>query len=242
MRVTVNSDMGESLGIHSFGNDDGLLEFIDTANVACGFHAGDPSTLEDTVGKAVNAGISIGAHPGLPDIWGFGRREMKLDPAEVRDLVLYQVGALSGFLKAHGVHLDHIKPHGSLYGMVARDENLMDAVCDVADLYEVPVYGMANTGHEKVAQRRGVPFVSELYVDLAYRSDGSLIIIRRPHATPVDEAAARARRGLVDGQILTDTDDLIPVTFDSICVHSDTPNAVAVARAVREVVNELSSD
>jgi UPF0271 protein len=241
MRVTVNSDMGESLGIHSFGNDDGLLEYIDTANVACGFHAGDPATLEDTVGKAVNAGITIGAHPGLPDIWGFGRREMKMEPSEVRDLILYQVGALSGFLKAHGVALDHIKPHGSLYGMVAREESLMDAVCDVAELYEVPVYGMANTWHEKVARRRGVPFVAELYVDLAYRSDGSLIIIRRPHATPVEVAAERARRGLVDGLILTDTDDLVPVTFDSICVHSDTPNAVDVARVIRAVVDEFSS-
>lgn len=238
MSISINSDMGESLGIHSFGNDDGLLEFIDTANVACGFHAGDPATLEDTVGKAATAGVTIGAHPGLPDIWGFGRREMKLDAADVRDLVLYQVGALSGFLKAHGVSLDHIKPHGSLYGMVARDESLMDAVCDVAALYEVPVYGMAGTAHQRVASRRSIPFVSELYVDLAYRSDGSLIIVRRPHATPVEIAAERARRGLQEGKVLTDTNELISVEFDSICVHSDTPNAVDVARAVRAVVNE----
>lgn len=241
MTVTVNSDMGESFGIHSFGNDDGLLSLIDTANVACGFHSGDPVGIHDTVAKAAAAGVTVGAHPGLPDLAGFGRREMKLLPEEVRDLVLYQVGALSAFLKAEGLPLDHIKPHGSLYGMVARDEALMDAVCDVAELYQVPVYGMAGTIQERVADRRGVPFVAELYVDLAYRADGSLIIVRRPHATPPEVAAERARRGLADGCIIAETGEVVPVRFDSICVHSDTPGAVQAAEAVRGVVDELAS-
>ena len=241
MSISVNSDMGESLGIHSFGNDEGLLEFIDTANVACGFHSGDPSGMHETVLKAAAAGVTIGAHPGLPDIWGFGRREMKMEPEEVRDIVLYQVGALSAFLRATGVELDHIKPHGSLYGMVARDERLMDAVCDVAELYGVPVYGMSNTAHENVAKRRGIPFVGELYVDLSYRADGSLIIVRRPSATPPDTAADRARRGLVEGALIADTGESVPIRFESICVHSDTPNAVDVARAVREVVSSFES-
>ncbi len=242
MTISVNSDMGESLGIHSFGNDDGLLEFIDTANVACGFHSGDPTSMYDTALKAAAAGVSIGAHPGLPDIWGFGRREMKMEPDEVRDIVLYQVGALSAFLKAVGVPLDHIKPHGSLYGMVARDERLMDAVCDVAAIFEVPVYGMAGTAHENVAKRRDVPFVAELYVDLGYRADGSLIIVRRPSATPPEVAAERARRGIVEGVVLSDTGEKVPIRVDSVCVHSDTPNAIDVARAVRAVVSSSSSD
>ena len=237
MTVAINSDMGESLGIHSFGNDEGLLPLIDSANVACGFHAGDPTNLRITVRAAVAAGIRIGAHPGLPDIWGFGRREMKLDADEVRDIVTYQVGALVAFLKAEGVPLSHIKPHGSLYGMVARDPALMESVCDVAEVYGVGVYGMAGTNHEKVAQARGIPFTAELYVDLGYRADGSLIIVRRPKATPPDIAAERARRGLHEGSILTDTGEIIPTRFDSICVHSDTPNAVDVARAVRAVVS-----
>lgn len=236
MTIAINSDMGESLGIHSFGNDDGLLPLIDAANVACGFHAGDPTNIRITVQAAAQAGIKIGAHPGLPDIWGFGRREMKLDADEVRDIVTYQVGALTGFLKAEGVSLNHIKPHGSLYGMVARDPSLMSAVCDVAEVYGVGVYGMAGTHHQAVALERGVPFTAELYVDLAYRSDGSLIIVRRPKATPPDVAAERARRALTDGVIVSDTGDEIPIVFESICVHSDTPNAVDVARAVREVV------
>lgn len=236
MSIAINSDMGESLGIHSFGNDPGLLPLIDAANVACGFHAGDPTNIRLTVEAAAEAGIRIGAHPGLPDIWGFGRREMKLDADEVRDIVAYQVGALSGFLKAQGVPLSHIKPHGSLYGMVARDPALMESVCDVAEVYGVGVYGMAGTHHQSVAQARGIPFTAELYVDLAYRADGSLIIVRRPKATPPDVAAERARRALVDGIVVADTGEEIPMSFESICVHSDTPNAVDVALAVREVV------
>jgi UPF0271 protein len=240
--ITVNSDMGESLGIHSFGNDDGLLELIDTANVACGFHSGDPVGIHDTVSKAAKAGITVGAHPGLPDIVGFGRREMKLTPEEVRDIVLYQVGALDAFLKAEGMPLDHIKPHGSLYGMVARDEALMEAVCDVAEIFQVAVFGMAGTTHQVVADRRGVPFVGELYVDLAYRADGSLIIVRRPHATPPDVAAERALRGLRERCVIADTGETVPMTFDSICVHSDTPGAVAAAQAVRTVVDQFASE
>jgi UPF0271 protein len=239
--ITVNSDMGESFGIHSFGNDDGLLEIIDTANVACGFHAGDPSGIRETVSKAASAGITVGAHPGLPDLVGFGRREMKLTADEVRDLVRYQVGALVGFLDAQGLPLDHIKPHGSLYGMVARDEDLMGAVCDVAAQYDVSVFGMAGTAHERVAERRGVPFVAEFYVDLPYRADGSLVIARRPEATPIEAASERARLALEEGVAVAQTGERIPMRFDSICVHSDTPNAIDVATGVRQLVTAASA-
>ncbi|MER6628055.1 5-oxoprolinase subunit PxpA [Streptomyces sp. NPDC000987] len=236
MPVSLNSDLGESFGIHSFGNDDALLPLVDAANVACGFHAGDPVGIHQTVTKAAAAGVAIGAHPGLPDAVGFGRREMKLFSDEVRALVLYQVAALKGYLDAEGVPLRHIKPHGSLYGMAARDEELMDAICDVAVQYGVPVYGMAGTAHERVAARRGVHFVAEFYVDLGYRYDGSLAIVRRPHATAPRLAADRARLALTDGLVETDSGRRIPVRFDSICVHSDTPNAVEVAAAVRQVI------
>ena len=239
--LTINSDMGEAVGIHSFGHDDALLEVIDTANVACGFHAGDPTGIRETVQKAAAAGITIGAHPGLPDLIGFGRRVMALDADETRDIVRYQVGSLVGFLQAEGVELDHIKPHGSLYGMVARDESLMHAVCDVAEQYGVGVFGMAGTTHQRVADERGVPFTGEVYVDLGYRADGSLIIVRRPRATPVDLATERARLAVDEGVVLADTGERIPVQFDSICVHSDTPNATDVGRAVREVLDREAS-
>jgi UPF0271 protein len=235
--LTVNSDMGESLGIHSFGNDEALLDLIDTANVACGFHAGDPSGIRATVTAAAAAGITVGAHPGLPDLVGFGRRPMALDADEVRDIVQYQVGALVGFLTAAGLELHHIKPHGSLYGMVAREEALMDAVCDVALAYGVPVFGMAGTAHERVAERRGVPFLAEFYVDLEYAADGSLIIARRPHATSQERARERAELALKEGVAIAATGERIPMRFETVCVHSDTPNAIEVARTVRDVVD-----
>lgn len=240
MTITINSDMGESLGLHSFGNDEALLGLIDTANVACGFHSGDPSGIRATVEAAAATGVSVGAHPGLPDIVGFGRRAMQLFPEEVRDLVQYQVGALVGFLQAAGQALSHIKPHGALYGMVARDEALMDAVCDVALRYQVPVVGMSGTAHERVAHRRGVGFLAEFYVDLEYAADGSLIIDRRPHATPVERATERTRLALTDKVAIAVTGERIPMRVDTICVHSDTPNAIEVARAVRAVLNPLT--
>lgn len=239
--VTINSDMGESFGLHSFGNDPDLVGFIDTANVACGFHAGDPSVLRETVELALGAGVTVGAHPGLPDLVGFGRREMKLERQETVDLVRYQVGALVAFLRACGGELDHVKPHGSLYGMAARQEEIADAICDVALDYGVPIYGMAGTLHESVAQRRGVPFVSEVYVDLGYRADGSLIIARRPQATPSELADRRARLALTERVLESDTGERVPVRPDSICVHSDTPTAVQVAAAVRAVIDELDA-
>lgn len=238
LSLTINSDMGESLGIHSFGNDEGLLPLIDTANVACGFHAGDPAVIRHTVRSAAAAGITIGAHPGLPDLVGFGRREMQLLPDEVHDIVLYQVAALKGFLDAEDVPLDHIKPHGSLYGMLARDAQLMHALCDVAAQYGVPIYGMADTLHQSVADARGIPFIAEFYVDLGYRADGGLIITRRPPATPPALAAERARIALQEGVAVADTGERLPVRFSSICVHSDTPTAIDVATAVRQTLQE----
>jgi 5-oxoprolinase (ATP-hydrolysing) subunit A len=237
MSVSLNSDMGESFGIHSFGNDEALLPIIDTANVACGMHAGDPGTMHETVSQALAAGVTVGAHPGLPDLVGFGRREMHLSADEVRDLILYQVGALSAYLGSEGGVLDHLKPHGSLYGMVARDESLMDAVCDVAVQYGVPVFGIAGTAHERVAVRRDVPFVAEFYVDLDYRADGSLIIPKRAAPTDPAVAAQRAARALGSGMALAETGESFAVRVESICIHSDRVNAVEVAAAVREAID-----
>ena len=171
--IEINSDMGEAFGLHSFGNDLALMEIIDVANVACGFHAGDPDTMEETVAAAKAHGVRIGAHPGLPDLTGFGRREMKLTPAEVESIILYQTGALVGFLKKAGLELNHIKPHGSLYGMLSRDPELMRSAAKVAALYEVPMFGLAGTAHESVCAEMGVPFVGELYVDLNYNPQAS---------------------------------------------------------------------
>lgn len=230
--------MGESLGLHSFGNDLRLMDVIDVANVACGFHAGDPDAMSTTVEAAAERGIKIGAHPGLPDLVGFGRREMKLTASEVENLILYQVGALSAFLRAHGLELNHIKPHGSLYGMLARDADLMTAAAKVAVLYDVPFYGLAGTEHEAVCRTMGVPFVGELYVDLNYGPRGELMIQRRPEPTRPVAAADRVRIFLKEGTVEAVDGALLRLQAESICVHSDAPNSVEVAAAVRSALTE----
>jgi UPF0271 protein len=233
----INSDMGESFGLHSFGNDESLMALIDVANVACGFHSGDPDAMEATVALAKAHGVRVGAHPGLPDLVGFGRREMKLTADEVESLIRYQVGALVGFLEKHSLPLNHIKPHGSLYGMLSRDEDLMLGAVKVAKTYGVPIFGIAGTAHQRVAEREGVPFVGELYVDLDYNNQGGLIILRRPGHTNIERAAERVTRVLKDGIVLADDGTELTIDFDSICVHSDTPNATEIAGVVRSIVN-----
>ncbi|MCA0377912.1 MAG: 5-oxoprolinase subunit PxpA [Actinobacteria bacterium] len=235
--ITLNSDMGESFALHSFGNDPALMRIIDVANVACGFHAGDPNVLEETVRLAHENGVGVGAHPGLPDLVGFGRREMKLMPDEVENLIRYQVGALSGYLKKYDMPLSHIKPHGSLYGMLARDEELMLGAVKVAKDYGVPLFGIPGTAHQTVAEREGVQFIGELYVDLDYNGEGGLIILRKPPKTDPVAAAERVRRALQDGVVFANDGTELNISFSSVCVHSDTPNAVEVAEAVREALS-----
>lgn len=242
MSVSINADMGEALGLHTFGHDEQLLPLVDTINVACGFHAGDPTTMRATVAAAAAAGVSVGAHPGLPDLVGFGRREMSLSPDQLRDMVAYQVGALEAFVRAEGGALHHIKPHGAMYGMVARDQELMGAVCDVAAEVGVGVFGMPGTAHESVALDRGLAFTAEFYVDLAYRGDGSLAIVAHPGATDPALAAKRARTALSAGTTTAITGEELAVRVESICVHSDTPNAPQVAAAVRAVLDVMTTD
>lgn len=234
--ISVNSDMGEALGIHSFGNDEALMKLVDVANVACGFHSGDPDAMDTTVALARQHGVLVGAHPGLPDLVGFGRREMKLMPSEVESIIRYQVGALVGFLHKYDMPLNHIKPHGSLFGMLSRDESLMQAAAKVAKSYGVPIFGLAGTAHETVTEREGVEFVSELYVDLNYNAEGGLIILRRPENTDPAQAATRVRRALADGTVLANDGTELQISFGSVCVHSDTSNSPAVAGAVREAL------
>lgn len=235
--ITINSDMGEAFGIHTFGNDAALMPYLDVANVACGFHSGDPTVMDETVALAKEHNVKVGAHPGLPDLVGFGRREMKLFPEEVESIIRYQVGALKGFLDKHDMPLNHIKPHGSLYGMLARDEELMRAATKVAKTYGVPMFGVAGTAHERVCAEEGVEFVGELYVDLNYNAEGVMIIVRRPEHTNPEAAAARVRRVLEDGLVEAVDGTLVNIPFQSICVHSDTPNSPEVAKAVREAVS-----
>ena len=236
MTVAMNCDMGESFGLYKMGDDEGMMPLISVANVACGFHGSDSNHMRATVRLAKAHDVKVGAHPSLPDLQGFGRREMKIGREELANIIIYQVGALTGFLEAEGVALNHIKPHGSLYGMAARMEEIAEAVCDAADVFKVPLYGMKNTLHETVYTRRGHGFVAEFYADLGYDDDGGLIITREHEAVDPVESAKRCLRAIEEGKTASVNGVDVEVGADCICVHSDTPNAIEIAKAVRAAV------
>ena len=236
MALAINCDMGEGFGLYRIGDDAGIMPYITMANVACGFHASDPSVMHKTVRLAKQHGVKVGAHPSLPDLQGFGRREMKMEPRELADCLIYQIGALKGFLDAEGMPLNHIKPHGALYGMAARSEEIANAVCDAAEAFQVPLLGMARTKHEEVYTKRGFPFLAEFYVDLDYDKEGRLIITREHEAWDPQLAAKRTLRAITEKKVKTVDGNDIPMRADCICVHSDTPGAVEVAKAVRSAI------
>lgn len=233
MGVMINCDMGEAFGLYRCGDDEGIMPFVTVANVACGFHASDPVVMRNTVRLAKKHGVLVGAHPSYPDLQGFGRREMKMDPEELTACIIYQVGALKGFLETNGMALNHIKPHGSLYGVSSRDEAVANAVADAAEAFGgVPVMGMANTTHEDVYTKRGLPFLAEYYTDLDYTDEGGLIITREHVAHDPEVAAAGAVRAVTEGKATSINGKEIPMRADAVCVHSDTPGAVELAAAV----------
>ena len=236
MALAINCDMGEAFGLYRCGDDEGIMPYITLANVACGFHASDPMVMRKTIGLAKKFGVRVGAHPSYPDLQGFGRREMKMSREELSACILYQVGALKAFLDAEGMPLNHIKPHGALYGVAARDESVANAICDAADVFKVPVLGMANTKHEEVYTERGMQFLAEYYTDLDYADDGSLIITREHEAKNAEIAAQRAIRAVKEGKATSINGKDIPMRADCVCVHSDTPGAVALAIAVRKAL------
>jgi UPF0271 protein len=232
----INCDMGEAFGLYRMGDDVNIMPLITVANVACGFHGSDFNHMRKTVQLAKRHGVKVGAHPSLPDLQGFGRREMKIGREELANCIIYQVGALKGFLDAEGMALNHIKPHGALYGMAARLEETAHAVADAADVFKVPLMGMINTNHQKVYTARGHEFIAEFYTDLDYNDDGSLIITREHASVDPAQAASRSLRAIKEGKVQSVGGKDVAVRADAICVHSDTPNAVEIAKAVRDAV------
>lgn len=237
--VDINCDMGEGFGVWRITDDTAIMTHIDTANVACGFHAADPVLMDATVSMGAEAGINLGAHPGLPDLWGFGRRAMALDADEVGALVRYQVGALAAFLAAHDVALHHVKPHGALYGMAARDEQIATAIAEVAGQFGVPVFGMSNTAQKTAADAAGVAFVAEFFADLDYDDDGGLIITRSHQELDLDDVDRKVRQALTDGTVTSVGGETLPVDVETICFHSDTPNALALAETVERAARAV---
>ena len=237
MTVALNCDIGEAYGMWSLGDDAAIMPYLSLANVACGFHAGDPVVMRDTVALAKAHDVKVGAHPSYPDLQGFGRRVMDMDPEELTAAILYQTGALKAFLDAEGMPLSHLKPHGALYGAAVRDRTVAEAIADAALAFEVPVLGMAGTLHETVYTERGLEFWAEYYADLDYDDEGGLIITRKHIAYDPAVAAERVARVLREGVAVSASGKEIPMRADTVCVHSDTPGAAELAKAVAEVLD-----
>lgn len=238
-KTTINCDMGEAFGIYRFGDDEACMPYVTHANVACGFHASDPVVMWNTVRAAKRHGIAVGSHPGLPDREGFGRREMKVTRDEVASLVVYQTGALKGFLDAEGLPLSHIKPHGALFGMAQRYEDIAEGIADAAALFGVPVIAYSDCAMSDVFSRRGIPFSCEFYADLDYDDQGRQIITKAHHAVEPEAVALKVRRAVTEGLTRSVNGIDVRVLAESICVHSDTPNAISVAKAVHAALAKL---
>lgn len=231
--TTINCDMGEGFGRYQVADDAALMPHIDLANVACGFHASDPSIMLATVDLALRHGVQIGAHPSLPDLQGFGRREMAIAPSDLAALLRYQVGALSGMLAGQSVRLHHIKPHGALYGMACQQTTVANAIADVALAFDLPVLGLAGSVQEEVYAQRGVELIPEFYADLDYDDDGELIIVAQPAAQTVEAAVTRAVSAIATGQTTSLSGGTIAVRAQTVCVHSDNRNALALVKGLR---------
>ncbi|MFF9565272.1 LamB/YcsF family protein [Leifsonia sp. NPDC014704] len=238
--VDLNSDLGESFGAWSMGDDAALLRVVSSANVACGFHAGDPSTMLATCGEAAKNGVTVGAHVSYRDLAGFGRRAMDVPAGELRDEVLYQLAALAGLARVAGTSVRYVKPHGALYNRIVRDAGQARAVVDAVAAFDpmLALLGLAGSAVESAADDAGVRFVREAFVDRGYRSDGTLVPRTEPGALLSDdgEIAARAVRMVTEGRVVAADGTDIHVEVDSLCVHGDTPGAVAMALAVRDAI------
>jgi UPF0271 protein len=237
MRIDINSDTGESFGAYTIGHDAGLFKSITSANVAAGFHAGDPSVLRDTIRLAKQHGVAVGAHPGLPDLVGFGRRELHVTPKEAEDLVLYQVAAVAGVAAAEGVKLQHVKPHGALFNMAVRDRNLSDAIARAVAAFDkgLILFGLPGSEILNAGRAAGLRVAAEVFADRAYEPDGSLASRRKPGAVIHDAGAvvARAVRMVKENAVNAIEGSLVTLEADTICVHGDTPGSDDLAARIR---------
>jgi len=240
-KIDINCDMGESYGAWTLGDDAALMPYVTSASVACGWHAGDPTTMRATIRLAKRFGVRIGAHPGYPDLLGFGRRPMQVSPGEAKDYLLYQIGALSAFAKAEGLRLQHVKPHGALYNMAAKDPVLSTAVATAVAEVDPDLILVGPPGSElvKAGKEARLTVAREGFADRAYNEDGSLVSRRAPGALISDpDTAAEQALMMLDGKVRAVSGRIIGVTVDTICLHGDTPGAPAIARRLRERLTE----
>ena len=241
-KIDLNCDMGESYGAWKMGADAEVMPHISSANIACGFHAGDPATIRKTVRLAVDHGVAIGAHPSLPDLMGFGRRVMRVSPQDMYDLVIYQAGAVEAFARAAGAKLHHVKCHGALYNMAAVDEGLSEAmVRAVRDLgSDVILYVLSRSKNHEIATRSGVRVAGEVFADRGYTDEGTLAPRDKPGGMIEDaQLSVKQALGMIEeGYVTSLGGKRVPVAADTLCLHGDQPGAVVFAQALRKVFTE----
>jgi UPF0271 protein len=240
MRIDLNSDIGESFGIYKIGDDENLMSYITSANLACGFHGGDPDVMERTVRLCQANGVGIGAHPGYPDLSGFGRRVVKMSESQIENMMLYQLGALAAFTRAQGATLRHVKPHGALYNHAAQDVPTARAIARAIARFDstLILVGLANSFLIAAAQEFGIPCAREGFIDRAYNRDGTLV--PRSEAGAVDSSPERAVRVALqfvrDGTVKSIDGKIVPLQVDTLCIHGDTPGAAQIAAAVHHAL------
>ncbi|WP_026691686.1 LamB/YcsF family protein [Alteribacter aurantiacus] len=242
MRIDLNSDLGESFGNYVIGNDEEILDLVSSANIACGYHAGDHNVMQRTVTLAAQKGVGLGAHPGLPDLVGFGRRYIEVDPKDVYNMVVYQIGALRGFADLQKIPLQHVKPHGALFNMAAKDRAVADAVARaVHDLdSSLILFGLAGSELVKAGKEKGLSVAEEVFADRTYQGDGSLTPRTMDGAVLHDEndVIDRAVRMVKENQVEAVDGTIVPVKADTICVHGDGPKALAFVKQLRQAFME----
>lgn len=241
-KVDLNSDLGESFGRYTIGSDDRIIPLITSANIACGFHASDPVVMMKTVNMVKKAGTGAGAHPGYPDLMGFGRRNMNVSHEEAKAYTLYQISALGGMCKAAGVKLSHVKPHGAMYNMAGKDYELSKAICESIKEYDpsLIVMGLAGSQMVKAARDMGLKTAEEVFADRAYEEDGSLVARSKPGAMieDEDEAIARVVRMIKEGKVQAITGNDIDIKADSVCVHGDGEKALLFVEKIRKALTD----
>src|SRR5438093_2819037 len=237
MRIDINSDTGESFGAYSIGHDAGLFKSITSANIAAGFHGGDPSVFRDTIRLAKKHGVAVGAHPGFPDLVGFGRRELNVTPKEAEDMVLYQLAAVAGVAAAEGVKLQHVKPHGALFNMAVRNRELADAIARAVAAFDktLILFGLPGSEILSAGRAAGLRAAAEVFADRAYEPDGSLASRRKPGSVihDPDAVVARAVRMVKDRTVVATDGSIVRLEADTICVHGDTPGSDDLAAKIR---------
>jgi UPF0271 protein len=245
MKIDINCDMGESFGAYKLGLDEEVIKYITSANIACGYHAGDPLVMEQTISLAKNHGVSVGAHPGFPDLMGFGRRNIDATLPEIKGYVIYQIGALQAFAKAHGLRVEHVKPHGALYLMAVEDEKISEVIVEAIanvdkDLIFVALAGSKGEKMTKIGERIGLRVAYEAFPDRAYTPEGTLVSRRQPGAVikDPDEVARRALMMAKEGKVVAIDGTEIPFRPETLCVHGDTPGAVNLVEKIRQTLTE----